>query len=83
MWDEWSVADECHAEDVNAGEVIYYLDDEGAEGAGEVVSVVVDDDDMVYITVDGDLDMERVELPPFDWNDQIKILVRDYSGVEV
>jgi hypothetical protein len=81
MWDEWSVADTVDAELVAVGEVIAY-DNDGQESAGEVVSVVEDDDGTFYITVDADLDMERTEIP-YQWDDQVKVLVRDYAGVEV
>jgi hypothetical protein len=82
MWDEWRVADTVDAELVSEGEVIAYRDDDGQESAGEVVTVVERLDGTWDITVDADLDMERTELS-FQWDDQIKILVRDYSGVEI
>lgn len=81
MWDEWSVADTVDAELVEAQEVICLVID-GQESAAEVVTSVINPDGSVTITADCDLDMERVE-ETFQWDDQIRVLVRDYSGVEV
>lgn len=82
IWDEWRVADTVDAELVSQGEVIAYPDGDGDESAGEVVSIVERLDGTWDITVDADLDMERTELS-YQWDDQIKILVRDYSGLEI
>ncbi len=81
--DEWRIADDCHAEDVNPGEVIRYRDSDGSDQAGEVVSVSENEDgDTVTIVLDADLDMERHEII-LPWDAMVDILVRDYSGVEV
>ena len=80
MWREWSVADTVDAELINVGEVIACRDYDNQEFAGEVVKVEADD--VTIITVESDLDGDRHELT-FAWNDQIRTLVRDYSGVEV
>lgn len=82
IWDEWRVADTVDAELVAQGEVIAYPDGDGDLTAGEVVMVVERLDGTWDITVDSDLDLERVELS-FQWDDQVQILVRDYSGIEV
>lgn len=81
MWDEWSIADTVNAEDLQEKDVVHFPDQEE-----DFVCVIVRREDetrnTVTYMVDNETTGERGEVT-LDWDAQVNVLVRDYSGVEV